>query len=70
MDDRIYSGFHPRRFGERNKVTVKPIFHFMLGSRIGLDPQREHFTLRISTRWYLKALVKPCSMMAKGSIVA
>ena len=44
-------------------VTVKPIFHcnakpFALDRRVGLDPQRELFTLEILICSYLKANTK------------
>ena len=42
-------------------VKLKPIFHcdakpFVLGPRVGLDPQRHNFALGIPTCWYLKTL--------------
>ena len=45
-------------------VRLKPIFHcnakpLVLGRRIGLDPQRDHFALEIPTCCYLKSLADP-----------
>ena len=59
----------PRFIREKNLVTtsdyyLKPIFHcntkpLALGHRVGLDPQRNDFTLPIPTCWYRKSLTDP-----------
>ena len=52
-------------------LTVKPIFHcnakqLTLGSRVGLDPQRDEFALLIviPTCWYPKRLTYPTQSLA------